>query len=186
MRLRFGIVLAFLLLAKAQVPLPGPLYGPLRAKEFQPPNLVVLESGHRLLLGGVEFPHWGDGRYFQAQLRRRSLDPRALAHRASESLFCVGRTGEEVYLELEPVEGQGFLAHLFVRRRESQEYLLDRPVFVYQGLSPDHGRSPYLDHLGLLWVRIGCAWAAPTGRYAALLREAEEAARREGRGIWRP
>uniref|UniRef100_A0A7C5REN2 TNase-like domain-containing protein n=1 Tax=Thermus caliditerrae TaxID=1330700 RepID=A0A7C5REN2_9DEIN len=178
MRFRFGIVLAFLLLAKAQVPLPGPLYGPLRAKEFLPPNLVVLESGHRLLLGGVEFPHWGDGRYLQAQLRRRSLDPKAFAHRASESLLCVGRTEEEVYLELEPVEGQGFLAHLFVRQRESQEYLLDRPLFAYQGFS--------LDHLGLLWVRTGCAWAAPTGRYAGLLREAEEAARREGRGIWRP
>ncbi len=141
-------------------------------KEVLPPGLVVLESGHRLVLGGLELPHWGDERYLQGQAKRRSYSLGTLRGRVQEAFACVSTLlrKQEVYLELEEVGGN-YLAYLYTPQLRSHEFLLDRPLFSYAG------QSPYLDNLGYIWVRQGCAWATP-------FQEAQEKAKADGRGLW--
>lgn len=183
MKVKSSVLLGLALfgVAVAQVvPITGALYGPVKVKEVLPPGLVVLESGHRLVLGGLELPHWGDERYLQGQARRRSYSLGTLRGRAQEAFACVSTlNGREVYLELEEVGGN-YLAYLYTPQLRSHELLLDRPLFSYVG------QSPYLDNLGYIWVRQGCAWATPQGKYASLFQEAQEKAKADGRGLWRP
>lgn len=49
----FGVAVA------QMVPITGAVYGPVKVKEVLPPGLVVLESGHRLVLGVWSFPLGG-------------------------------------------------------------------------------------------------------------------------------
>ncbi|WP_243028990.1 hypothetical protein [Thermus albus] len=153
------------------------LYGPFRVKELLLPNVVVLETGHRFLLGGIELPHWARERLLENQLRQRKL-PLGLKSRAAEARLCTqGFLSREIYLELEMLP-ETPLVYLYVPQLQSHELILERPAFVFQG-------HPF-DSLNYIWVRSGCAWATGQGRWAALFAEAQKAAQEERIGLWRP
>lgn len=171
------LLLLLPLVALGQIPT-GSLYGPLKVKDILPPNLVVLETGHRLPLGGIELPRWDNPRLLETQARRRGLSPNTLRARAQESLQCVSSIrGKEVYIELEET-GQGPLAYLFLPKLDSLELALERQLFVYGGTLLDN--PPYI------WTLQGCAWAVPQGKYASLWQAAEEYARKQQWRLFRP
>lgn len=172
--MRFSLLLLTLgLVALGQVS-PTNLYGPFEAK-VDGVGAVKLSTGHRIVLAGVELPAWEEGSLAKEQARRRGLSLSTVVGRGKEALLCLqGLLGGETFLELENPERLS--GYLYIRWNNQSPYT--RPSFTYESLR--------LDQVNYLLVRRGCAWATGEGRYAPLLLKAQEEAKTDGIGVWRP
>lgn len=86
--------------------------------------------------------------------------------------------GREVYLELEEVGEATWLT--FTRPS------CGPMSFFWTGpFSPMRGRARTLI-ISATYGFVRCAWATPQGKYASLFQEAQEKAKADGRGLWRP